>query len=93
MSRCRSTACRPSTTPGKPATYEKILKNLEGRTADVSWVVTNQMMERPGYLDEYLAFWTARPEIERIWLSVYTPQRGEVSGERLTPASRLRRAA
>ena len=74
----------------KPATYEKILKNLEGRTADVSWVVTNQMMERPGYLDEYLAFWTARPEIERIWLSVYTPQRGEVSGERLTPASRQR---
>jgi MoaA/NifB/PqqE/SkfB family radical SAM enzyme len=74
----------------KPATYERILKNLEGRRADVSWVVTNQMLERPGYLDEYLAFWTARPEIERIWLSVYTPQRGEVSAERLTPVSRQR---
>jgi MoaA/NifB/PqqE/SkfB family radical SAM enzyme len=25
-----------------PATYERILKNLHGRTADISWVVTNQ---------------------------------------------------
>jgi len=74
----------------KPATYERILKNLHGRTADVSWVVTNPMLERDGYLDEYLAFWTAQPSIERIWLSVYTPQKGEVSAERLTPASRAR---
>jgi MoaA/NifB/PqqE/SkfB family radical SAM enzyme len=73
-----------------PATYDRILKNLEGRTADVSWVVTNQMLERDGYLDDYLAFWTAQPSIERIWLSVYTPQKGEVSAERLTPASRAR---
>jgi MoaA/NifB/PqqE/SkfB family radical SAM enzyme len=73
-----------------PATYERILKNLNGRVADISWVITNPMMEREGYLDEYLAFWTRRPEIERIWLSVYTPQRGEASAERLTPASRRR---
>jgi MoaA/NifB/PqqE/SkfB family radical SAM enzyme len=74
----------------KPATYEKILQNLEGREADVSWVITNQMLERPGYLEEYLAFWTARPEIGRIWLSLYTPQRGEESAERLTAAARRR---
>jgi MoaA/NifB/PqqE/SkfB family radical SAM enzyme len=74
----------------KPATYEKILENLRGRTADVSWVVTNQMLERDGYLEEYLAFWTAQPSIERIWLSVYTPQKGEISAERLTPAARAR---
>jgi MoaA/NifB/PqqE/SkfB family radical SAM enzyme len=74
----------------KPATYERILANLQGRTADISWVVTNQMLTRPGYLEEYLAFWSARPEIERIWLSIYTPQRGEVSAERLTRASRRR---
>jgi MoaA/NifB/PqqE/SkfB family radical SAM enzyme len=73
-----------------PATYDRILKNLSGRKVDVSWVVTNQMMTRPGYLDEYLAFWTSRPEIERVWLSIYTPQRGERSEERLTPASRRR---
>ena len=73
-----------------PATYDRILKNLEGRTADVSWVITNQMMERPGYLDEYLAFWTARPEIGRVWLSIYTPQKSERSAETLTAASRQR---
>ncbi len=74
----------------KPATYKKILENLQGRTADASWVVTNQMLERDGYLEEYLAFWTAQPSIDRIWLSVYTPQKGEMSAERLTPASRAR---
>jgi MoaA/NifB/PqqE/SkfB family radical SAM enzyme len=73
-----------------PATYDRILKNLAGRKADISWVITNQMMERPGYLDEYLRFWSARLEIERIWLSVYTPQRGERSAERLTAESRAR---
>ena len=73
-----------------PATYERILKNLEGRKADVSWVITNQMMERPGYLDEYLAFWTARPEIARVWLSIYTPQKSERSAETLTADSRQR---
>jgi len=74
----------------KPATYDRILQNLEGREADVSWVLTNQMLERPGYLEEYLAFWTARPGIGRVWLSLYTPQRGEESAERLTAASRRR---
>jgi MoaA/NifB/PqqE/SkfB family radical SAM enzyme len=73
-----------------PATYERILKNLDGRRADISWVITNQMVQRPGYLDEYLGFWTARPEIERIWMSLYTPQRDEQSAERLTPESRKR---
>jgi MoaA/NifB/PqqE/SkfB family radical SAM enzyme len=73
-----------------PATYERILKNLAGREADVSWVITNQMMQRADYLDEYLPFWTSRPEIGRIWLSLYTPQKGEASAEKLTPESRAR---
>lgn len=73
-----------------PATYERIIKNLQGRNADISWVITNQMMERRGYLDEYLRFWTSRPEIGRIWLSLYTPQKGEQSAEMLTSESRRR---
>lgn len=73
----------------KPATYQRILENLQGRIVDVSWVVTNPMLERDGYLDAYLAFWTAQPSVERIWLSVYPPQKGEVSAERLTLASRV----
>jgi MoaA/NifB/PqqE/SkfB family radical SAM enzyme len=73
-----------------PATYERILQNLEGRKADISWVITNPMMARAGYLEEYLAFWTSRSEIGRIWLSIYTPQKGERSEEILTPESRRR---
>jgi hypothetical protein len=71
-----------------PATYERILRNLEGREADISWVITNQMLRRPGYLEEYLGFWSRRPGIGRIWLSLYTPQLGEASDEKLTPESR-----
>jgi MoaA/NifB/PqqE/SkfB family radical SAM enzyme len=74
----------------RPATYEKILTNIRHRRVDVSWVVTNQMMARDGYLDEYLQFWTTRPEVERIWLSLYTPQRGERSAEMLTGDARRR---
>ncbi len=48
------------------------------------------MMERPGYLDEYLAFWSGLRQVERIWLSVYTPQHGEQSDKMLT-ADALRR--
>lgn len=72
----------------KPATYERILKNIEGCEINVHWVITRQMLARPGYLEEYVAFWSARPEVNRIWVSVYTPQIGEESAERLAPADR-----
>jgi MoaA/NifB/PqqE/SkfB family radical SAM enzyme len=71
-----------------PATYERILKNIEGREINVHWVITRPMMERPGYLDEYVAFWSARSEVNRVWVSVYTPQIGEQSAEMLLPADR-----
>ena len=73
-----------------PATYEKILKNLAGRKADVSWVITNQMMERAGYLEEYLAFWTSRSEIERIWLERLHAAARRAQRRAATPASRAR---
>jgi MoaA/NifB/PqqE/SkfB family radical SAM enzyme len=72
----------------KPATYERILKNIEGREVNIHWVITRPMLERPGYLEEYVNFWSQRPEVNRIWVSVYTPQIGEESAERLTSADR-----
>jgi MoaA/NifB/PqqE/SkfB family radical SAM enzyme len=72
----------------KPATYERILSNIEGRTVNVHWVITRPMLARAGYLEEYLKFWSARPEVDRIWVSVYTPQQGEQSAEILTPEHR-----
>jgi organic radical activating enzyme len=72
----------------KPATYEKILSNLAGRSVNVHWTITRQMLRRPGYLEEYVKFWQARPELNQLWVSVYTPQIGEESAERLTQLDR-----
>jgi len=72
----------------QPATYERILKNIEGREINVHWTITRPMLGRSGYLEEYVAFWSARPEVDRIWVSVYTPQLGEEAPEILTPADR-----
>src|SRR5579863_10242489 len=72
----------------KPATYERILKNIAGRSINVHWVITRPMLSRASYLEEYVAFWNARPEVDHIWVSLYTPQLGEESAERLTPADR-----
>jgi MoaA/NifB/PqqE/SkfB family radical SAM enzyme len=73
----------------KPATYERILQNIEGREVNIHWVITRQMLQRPGYLEEYVAFWNARPEVNRIWISLYTPQIGEQSAEMLTHEDRV----
>jgi len=45
-------------------------------------------MCRPGYLQEYIGFWSARPEVVRIWMSLYTPQQGEHSSEILSAGER-----
>jgi len=71
-----------------PATYERILKHIQGHTITVHCTITRQQVHRPGYIDEFLRIWSARPEVEKIWISLYTPQIGEVSDERLRPADR-----
>lgn len=77
----------------KPATYDRILRNIEGCKITVHCTVTRQMLARDGYLEEFMEFWSARPEVERVWMSLYTPQRGEISSERLTATDRKRVAA
>lgn len=72
----------------KPATYVRILKNIDGRKVNVHWVITRPMLQRPGYLEEYVSFWSGRPEVDRIWVSLYTPQIGEESAEKLTAEDR-----
>lgn len=72
----------------KPATYERILKNVAGRSINVHWVITRPMLSRASYLEEYVAFWNARPEVDHIWVSLYSPQIGEESAERLLPEDR-----
>jgi organic radical activating enzyme len=74
----------------KPATYERILKNIKDCRVNVHLTVTQPMMERDDYLDEYFDFWNAREETRSIWLSTYTPQMGEQSPEMLTAESKRR---
>lgn len=71
-----------------PASYERILRNIAGRLVNVHWTITAQMLTRPGYLEEYVRFWSARPEVRHIWVSLYTPQLGEQSAERLSQEQR-----
>ncbi len=60
----------------RPATYERILKNIAGQSVTVHCTITAQMMQRQGYLQDFLEFWTPRPEIKKVWFSMFTPQLG-----------------
>ena len=74
----------------KPATYERILKNIQGCQVNIHWTITRPMLQRTSYINEYLAFWCNRPEVVRIWTSTYTPQKNEQCAEMLTQADRER---
>jgi organic radical activating enzyme len=73
----------------KPATYERILQNIKGARITLHCTITSQMAARPGYLDEFLHFWTSQPEVAKVWFSVFTPQRGAVDTEMLTTSQRV----
>ena len=72
----------------KPATYERILKNIADQTVIVHCTITGQMMKRSGYLDEFLQYWTPRVEIKKVWMSFFTPQKGASAPECLTHEER-----
>lgn len=72
----------------KPATYERILKNIAGQKITIHTTITGQLMKRPGYLRDFLKFWTPRSEIHKIWFSLFTPQIGDDLPEILTRAER-----
>jgi MoaA/NifB/PqqE/SkfB family radical SAM enzyme len=73
-----------------PATYDRILKHIAGHRIFVHCTITRQLLQRPGYLREFAEFWSRRLEVRRLWFSLYTPQQGEQSEERLTPQDRAR---
>lgn len=73
-----------------PATYVRILKNIAGQKVTIHSTVTAQMMKRPGYLEEFLKFWTPRPEIKKVWFSLFTPQIGDQLAEILSKEERFR---
>ncbi len=73
-----------------PATYERVLRHIAGHQIIAHCTVTRQMLQKPGYLFEFAHFWSARPEVRKIWFSLYTPQQGDSSAERLAPSDRAK---
>lgn len=70
-----------------PATYDRILKNIEGHSVIVHCTVTGLMIGRPNYFEEFVSFWSSRPEVRKIWFSLFTPQLG-AEGEEIIPRDR-----
>jgi MoaA/NifB/PqqE/SkfB family radical SAM enzyme len=72
----------------KPATYERILQHIQGHHVAVHGTITSAMVKRGGYLAEFIDFWAANPAVEKIWMSIFTPQRGANNVECLTEEER-----
>jgi sulfatase maturation enzyme AslB (radical SAM superfamily) len=72
----------------KPASYDRILRNIADCSVNIHWTITQPMSVRLAYLEEFLAFWNARPEVVRIWASLYTPQKNEHTPEMLSLTER-----
>ena len=72
----------------KPATYERILKNIAGARVTIHSTITGNIAARPGYLEEFLRFWTPREQIDKVWFSLFTPQIGATGPEILTSEQR-----
>ncbi|MEJ2111599.1 MAG: radical SAM protein, partial [Acidobacteriota bacterium] len=73
-----------------PADYARILKNIKDHKINVHCVILKSMLSRPDYLRDFAAFWSDLKETKRIWFSLYTPQEGEISNERLTREERVK---
>lgn len=75
-----------------PATYDRILQNIAGHAINVHCTVTRQMVvrnsESANYFEDFLSFWSARPEVRKIWFSLFTPQVGENAEEILSASDR-----
>ena len=68
----------------KPATYERILRNIDGQRIAVHCTITSAMVKRDTYLPEFVDFWSANPAVEKIWMSIFTPQHGAANVECVT---------
>ena len=72
----------------KPATYERILKNISGHRVIVHCTITRQMLGRENYFHEFISLWSGRAEVRKIWFSFFTPQRGVTAAENLLATER-----
>ena len=72
----------------KPATYERIMRNIAGQQITVHCTATSQMTAREDYLEEFLSIWSGKSEVKKVWFSLFTPQIGATDQEILDPETR-----
>jgi hypothetical protein len=46
------------------------------------------MLKTDGYIRAFVRFWSANPAVKKIWMSLFTPQKGAANDESLTPEQR-----
>ncbi len=71
-----------------PATYDRVLRNIAGHQVIVHCTILPQFLADPDYLWQFARIWCSRPEVRKIWFSLYTPQTGQYPPERLTAGER-----
>src|SRR5882724_8157657 len=71
-----------------PAIYERILRNIQGQRIVVHCTITSAMVKRREYIPEFIDFWSANQSVEKIWMSIFTPQRGADNVECLSADER-----
>lgn len=74
----------------RPATYERIIKNIAASSVTVHCTITAPMMQRHRYLEDFLEFWTPRGEVRKVWFSIFTPQKGAKNPEILPSDARCK---
>jgi MoaA/NifB/PqqE/SkfB family radical SAM enzyme len=72
----------------KPATYERILKTTADARITIHSTITGNIAARPGYIEEFVRFWSELPQVQRIWFSLFTPQIGATGPELVTVEQR-----
>ena len=73
-----------------PATYDRILKHIAGHRINSTARSPGRLFSGRVTCEEFASFWSERKGVRKIWFSLYTPQEGEVSEERLTPHDRAK---
>lgn len=71
-----------------PATYDRIIRNIDGHEVIIHCTVIQQFLSDPDYLDRFVEKWASRKGVRKIWFSLFTPQKGEFGLERLTLENR-----
>lgn len=74
----------------RPATYDRIIKNIAASSVTLHCTITAPMMQRQRYLEDFLQFWTPRLQVKKVWFSIFTPQKGAKNPEILSSDARCK---